>query len=171
MPIENQRHNLFIRSLQNQHAIEKKSIQFLEQQIIRLGDYLEFSKRIRTHVSESKAQIQRLECVLRAYKSDYYSEKNATYAFMGNLTALSHVIIEEDVIKNFFVNLAFENFEIATYHALLTLADLCGDRTAQQALKLSLNEEKSMATFVEEKIDPTIRTYIAKRKNEEQPLH
>ncbi|WP_264986469.1 ferritin-like domain-containing protein, partial [Komagataeibacter swingsii] len=85
--------------------------------------------------------------------------------------ALSHVIIEEDVIKNFFVNLAFENFEIATYHALLTLADLCGDRTAQQALKLSLNEEKSMATFVEEKIDPTIRTYIAKRKNEEQPLH
>ncbi|PYD68631.1 DUF892 family protein [Komagataeibacter swingsii] len=77
-----------MRSLQNQHAIEKKSIQFLEQQIIRLGDYLEFSKRIRTHVSESKAQIQRLECVLRAYKSDYYSEKNATYAFMGNLTAL-----------------------------------------------------------------------------------
>lgn len=167
----NNRRNVFIRGLRKQHSIEREAVQLLEHQVVQLENYPDVVRRMKLHICETKAQIQRLECILRAYESDYSSIKNTGFALIGNLTALGHTFAEDKVIENSFANLAFENFEIAAYRALVSLAELCGDTVACDALKQSLEEERAMAAFVEKQIAPTIRTYIARLDQKEQASH
>lgn len=167
MPISEKARDVFILGLRNQHAVEHQAIELLQRQIDRLEHYPDLSQRMVEHVKESQNQAERLEQLLRPYDSSHSSTKDATMSLMGNLAALGHVFAADEVVKNSFANLAFENYEIASYHALITLAELCGDSQAAAVLNQSLEEERAMAQFVERHIDPTIRLYIARLEQDE----
>ena len=38
---------------------------------------------------------------------------------MGNLAAIGHAVMQDEVMKNTFASYAFEHFEIASYRALM----------------------------------------------------
>jgi ferritin-like metal-binding protein YciE len=59
---------------------------------------------------------------------------------VGNLAALGHGAVSDEVVKNRFTNFAFEHYEIASYKSLLTLADLAGHTAGRSALETSLRE-------------------------------
>lgn len=40
----------------------------------------------------------------------------------GNPAALGHAVIDDETVKNHLANHAFENFEIAAYTSLITMA-------------------------------------------------
>jgi ferritin-like metal-binding protein YciE len=68
---------------------------------------------------------------------------------VGAVTAMGHSMAGDEILKNSFANFAFENFEIAVYKSLITIAELGGYPSAVSALQANLSEEKAMAEWLD----------------------
>lgn len=152
----------YVAGLRNQHAVENQAIELLERQVGRLENYPELEARMRSHIEESRMQAQRLEELLAGLSESHSSVKDAMMGFVGNIAALAHAPAQDEVIKNSFANYAFEHFEIASYKALITLAELNGHTAAITSLRQSLGEEEAMARFIDDHLTPTLQTYLAR---------
>ena len=147
----------YVTGLVNAHALENQAVSILSRQVERLENYPEMSEQIRLHIDESKAQAQRLEEILHSLGTSHSALKDLATSFAGNMAALAHVPMQDEVMKNTF---AFEHFEIAAYRSLLTMADLAGDNSGPTALKRSLSEEIRMAKWIEGNLEATTRKYV-----------
>ena len=150
----------YITGLVYAHALENQAVSILSRQVERLESYPEMSEQIRLHIDESKAQAQRLEEILHSLGTSSSTLKDLATSIAGNMAAIAHVPMQDEVMKNTFANFAFEHFEIAAYRSLLTMADLAGDASAPAALKQSLSEEIRMAKWIEDNLDATTRRYV-----------
>ena len=150
----------YITGLVNAHALENQAVSILSRQIERLESYPEMSEQIRLHIDESKAQAQRLEEILQSLGTSSSTLKDLVTSFAGNMAAIAHVPMQDEVMKNTFANFAFEHFEIAAYRSLLTMAELAGDNSSPKLLQQSLNEEIRMAKWIEDNLDATTRKYV-----------
>ncbi|WP_135470268.1 ferritin-like domain-containing protein [Crenalkalicoccus roseus] len=152
--------DIYVTGLTNAHALETQAIQLLQRQVERLENYPAMAERIRQHIEESRRQASRLEEILQRLGTSHSTLKDIGAGFLGNMAALAHTPAQDEVVKNTFANFAFEHYEIATYRALLEMAQAAGDGSAPTALKESLNEEIRMAEWIDQHLPETIRTYM-----------
>jgi ferritin-like metal-binding protein YciE len=152
--------DIYITGLRNAHALETQAVQLLSRQVERLENYPAMAERLRQHIEESRTQATRIEQILDSHGTSHSALKDAVTGFMGNIAALAHAPMQDEVLKNTFANFAFEHFEIASYKALLEMADAAGDGRAPQLLKQSLNEEVQMAQWIDQHLPETVRTYM-----------
>lgn len=153
-------HELFITGLKNAHGVEHQALQLMDRQIEHLANYPEVEQMLRAHRAETEQQIQRIDEILESFDAKASALKDAALSFTGNMAALAHVFAPDEIIKNSLANHAFENFEIAAYTSLLTLADLGGFDRWSSLLQQSLGEEQRMAQRVLESV-PAITTKYA----------
>ncbi len=152
--------DIYITGLRNAHALEAQAIQLCQRQVERLENYPEMRERLRLHVQESQRQQERIAQILSGLGSSPSSLKDIATSITGNMAAMGHAVMQDEVVKNTFANYAFEHFEIATYRALLEMASIAGDSSAPSLLEQSLNEEMAMARWIEENLSPTVRRYM-----------
>ncbi len=150
----------YITGLVNAHALENQAVSILSRQVERLESYPEMSEQLRLHIDDSKVQAQRLEEILNSLGTSHSTLKDLVTSFTGNMAALAHAPMQDEVIKNTFANFAFEHFEIAAYRSLLTMAELAGDNSSPKLLEQSLNEEIRMAKWIEDNLAATTRKYV-----------
>jgi ferritin-like metal-binding protein YciE len=152
--------DIYITGLQNAHALEAQAIQLCQRQVERLENYPEMRERLRLHVEESRRQQERIDQILNSMGTSPSTLKDIATSITGNLAAIGHAVMQDEVMKNTFANYAFEHFEIASYRALLEMADAAGDASSPRLLQESLNEEISMARWIEDNLSPTVRRYM-----------
>ncbi len=150
----------YITGLVNAHALENQAVSILSRQVERIESYPEMAEQIRLHIDESKTQAARLEEILNSLGTSHSSLKDLVTSFTGNMAALAHAPMQDEIIKNTFANFAFEHFEIAAYRSLLTMAELAGDNSSPKLLQQSLNEEIRMAKWIEDNLEATTRKYV-----------
>ena len=150
----------YITGLVNAHALENQAVSIMSRQVERLENYPEMSDQLRRHIDESKIQAQRLEEILNSLGTSHSTLKDLATSFTGNMAALAHVPMQDEVMKDTFANFAFEHFEIAAYRSLLTMAELAGDNSSPKLLNQSLGEEIRMAKWIEDNLDATTRRYV-----------
>ena len=151
---------LFIVGLRDVHAVEHQALALIDRQLDRLKNYPEVEARLRSHRTETEQQISRVEQILADLGESHSSIKDLGLTISGNLAALSHTIAGDEIIKNSFANFAFENFEIASYTGLITLAQDGGFGNVTSLLEQSLAEEQAMADFVIGGIPKIMRTFV-----------
>ncbi|MGG5821372.1 ferritin-like domain-containing protein [Falsiroseomonas sp. HW251] len=152
--------DIYIAGLSNAHALEAQAIQLCNRQVERLENYPEMRERLREHAEESRRQQERIDQLLQALGTSPSTLKDIGTSIMGNLAAMGHALAQDEVIKNTFANYAFEHFEIASYRALIEMAQAAGDSAAPKLLEQSLNEEIRMAQWIEQHLSPTVRRYM-----------
>ncbi len=152
--------DIYITGLQNAHALEAQAIQLCQRQVERLENYPEMRERLREHLEESRRQQERIAQILDSLGTSPSTLKDIGTSIMGNLAAIGHAVMQDEVMKNTFANYAFEHFEIASYRALMTMAEGAGDNSGPRLLKQSLEEEIAMARWIEGNLDPTVRRYL-----------
>lgn len=152
--------DIYITGLRNAHALEMQATQLIDRQVERLENYPEMAQMLRRHGDESREQAKRLDRILEARGSDTSSIKDFGLGLMGNIAAMTHAIAQDEVIKNSLANFAFEHFEIASYRALLVMAEAAGDHTGPEMLRQSLAEEERMAKWIGENLESTVQRYI-----------
>lgn len=153
--------DVFILGLRNAHAMEKQALSIMQPQISRLTHYPELSQRLKMHVSETEAQIDRLDTILDSLDESSSTIKDSFLSAVGSMAALGHVPAGDEVLKNSFANLAFENYEIAAYTSLVTVARAAGQSDALRMLEQSLDEERRMAEWVAEHIPTVTETFLS----------
>jgi ferritin-like metal-binding protein YciE len=152
--------DIYITGLRNAHALENQAVQILSRQVERLENYPKLEAMMRQHIEESRTQAARIEQILERHGTSHSALKDMVTGFMGNMAALAHAPMQDEILKNTFSNFAFEHFEIASYKALLEMADAAGDGQAPQLLRMSLDEEVRMAQFIQDNLSETVRTYM-----------
>src|SRR5690606_2524435 len=84
---------------------------------------------------------------------DRNSLKDLALSVAGAFAAVGHTVAPDEILKNSMANFAFENFEIAAYKSLITLAEASGHSQAIPQLQLNLEEELAMAGWLDQNIE------------------
>jgi len=162
---------LFVTGLKNAHGVEHQALALIDRQLDHLVNYPEVAEKLRLHRNETEQQIGRIDEILSGFDAKPSAIKDLGLSISGNMAALAHVFAPDEILKNNFANYAFENFEIASYTGLLTLAELGGFDSQQSLLRQSLTEEQRMATWVLESLPELTRKYVGLRAAGETASH
>ncbi|CAD7039046.1 ferritin-like domain-containing protein [Pseudorhizobium endolithicum] len=152
---------IFVTGLKNAHAMENQALSIMKPQVSRIENYPEVARRLEEHIRETEGQIARLEELLQQLDESHSSMKDMALSFTGAMAAMGHTMAGDEILKNSFANFAFENFEIAAYKSLLTVAELGGFPFATSALQTNLQEEQNMARW----LDDNLRTVTMRFAN------
>ncbi|MDQ0458020.1 ferritin-like domain-containing protein [Rhizobium paknamense] len=144
--------SIFVVGLRNAHAMENQALSIMKPQLSRIENYPEVANRLEQHYRETEGQIRRLEDVLEGLAEDHSTLKDMAMSFTGSMAAMGHSIAGDEIIKNSLANFAFENYEIAAYKSLLTLAEQGGFTASVSALKANLEEEIAMAKWLDDNL-------------------
>lgn len=152
---ENSTRKIFVTGLRNAHAMENQALAIMKPQVKRIENYPQIAAKLDQHVRETEGQIARLEELLTSLGEDHSSLKDMAHSAVGSMAALSHSVAGDEILKNSFANFAFENFEIAAYKSLITLAELGGYQGLVRSLQANLEEEIKMAEWLEGNLHET----------------
>lgn len=161
----------FVVGLRNAHALEHQALAIMDRQIDHLAQYAEVEQRLRTHRGETERQIERLERILESLDESHSTVKDMTMSVTGALAALGHSFAADEILKNSFANIAFENFEKASYKALIIMAREAGYPDAVPLLEETLREEEAMIVFLDETLPLIVTRYLSLRAAGEQASH
>ncbi len=161
MPDSNR--DLLIAGLKDAYALETQALDMMRTQHNRLEQYPELKARVGQHVTETEQQLKRLEGCLAQFNESPSTLKDMALRLTGNLQSMFHAAAEDEVIKNVFASNAFENYEIATYKGLATMAESVGAQDVADVARQNLREEEDMARFISEHIESTVKDYLAQR--------
>jgi ferritin-like metal-binding protein YciE len=145
--------SVFVTGLKNAHAMENQALSILRPQADRLENYPELAEHLWQHVAETEGQMDRLERILEGMGEDRSALKDAALSVAGGVLAIGHTFAPDEVLKNTFANFAFENYEIAAYESLITLANAENASEALSLLQQNLDEEIAMAGWIEDNLE------------------
>lgn len=152
---------IFVIGLKNAHAMEKQALSIMKPQVKRIENYPEIAAKLDQHITETEGQIARLEELLTSLGEDASTLKDIVLSTVGAMAALSHSVAGDEILKNSFANFAFENFEIAAYKSLITMAELGGYQGLVGSLRANLEEEIRMAQWLEDNLRETTVRFAA----------
>jgi|1186.fasta_scaffold120468_1 ferritin-like metal-binding protein YciE len=157
--------SIFLTGVKNIHALEKEARQLLERQIERVQNYPEMGQMLRKHLDETNQQEERIDRILEALGADRSVLKDFVTQLMGNMAAVAHAPAGDEILKNTFANNAFENYEIAAYKSLITMAEAAGQTQHVPALRQSLQEEQRMAQWIADNVETITRKYLEREQS------
>jgi ferritin-like metal-binding protein YciE len=160
--------SIFVTGVKNAHALEKQARQILERQIERVTNYPEVEQKLRMHLAETNRQEERIDEILHALGEDRSLLKDWATQIMGNMAALAHVPMADEILKDSFANAAFENYEIAAYKSLIAMAEASGNNQFVAALRQSLQEEERMAQWISDNVEKLTRMYLEREARDEK---
>ncbi|MBW9117354.1 ferritin-like domain-containing protein [Rhizobium cauense] len=143
---------IFVIGLKNAHAMESQALSIMKPQLSRIENYPEVATKLEQHLRETEGQIVRIEEMLAGLDENPSTIKDMALSLTGAMAAMSHTVAGDEILKDSFANFAFENFEIAAYKSLLTLAEAGGHNAAALLLQANLSEEVAMAKWLDENI-------------------
>ena len=162
---------VFVTGLQNAHALEHEALALMNRQIDRMKNYPEVAERLREHRDETEEQVRRLETIFAEIEESRSAIKDVAMSIAGSLAALGHTIAGDEILKNTFANQAFENFEIASYRSLITVAEAGGFTSAVPLLQETLGEEERMAAWVAESVPMITSRFLSLKQAGEDASH
>lgn len=150
--------------LKDAYAMEQMSIEILEKQARRLEHYPKMQQRVQQHVDESRSQADQLKGLVKQMGDDISSVKSGLGSMMGTFGAIFNAGTPDEVVKNCIGNFAVENFEIASYRALIGAARELGETNVQRMCEQILLQEESMASFLEENLSIITQEFLQRRQ-------
>ena len=129
---------------------------------------LKVTQKLQQHLRETEQQLARLEELMHGMGTDRSVLKDWATSIMGNLAAIGHAVMPDEILKNTFANHAFENFEIASYTSLIAMAEATGNAGHVSALRQTLNEEQKMASWILENTPALSLKYLQLREQGEK---
>jgi ferritin-like metal-binding protein YciE len=161
----------FITGLQNAHALEHQALALMDRQMEHLANYADVEQQLRMHRGETERQIERLESILQELGESPSALKDAAMHFTGNMAAIGHMFAPDEILKNSFANYAFESFEVASYSALVLMAEEGGFASALPLLNQTLREEQAMQEWVAKTLPVVVRKYLSLAQAGETASH
>jgi ferritin-like metal-binding protein YciE len=151
---------LFVVGLRNARALEHQALSIMTPQVTRIQNYPEVADRLRAHIDETNGQIGRLDEILGSLDESPSALKEAALSMSGAMAAIAHSFAGDEILKDSFANYAFENFEIASYKSLITMAEDGAFQSFVPLLQQTLTEEQQMAQWIDERLPAITRRYV-----------
>jgi len=152
--------SVFVTALRNAHALENQALELMNRQVERIENYPEVKARLERHIQETHQQLARLDRILEDLNESRSVIKDNTMSLFGNMAAMGHAVAQDEILKNALADFAFENYEIASYKALIQFAQETGNQAFVPPLEQNLSEEEAMAGWLDEHLADVTSTYL-----------
>ena len=159
MPTDPREH--LLHWLRDAYAMEKQALEMCERQSERIETYPDLKARIAKHVTETKAQIGKLDQCFEILGETPSAVKGAVGWVMGNMQAAGGMLMPDEIIKGSMASYVFENLEIATYIVLQGAAEACDEPEIAAICAEICEQEQAMADWLKEHLAKTTQKFLA----------
>ncbi len=152
--------DLLISWLNDAHGMEESLIPILENHAKDARDHPQMQERIQEHLEQTRRHSALVkECVERLGGSTS-TVKSGMSTVMGKVQSVMTGAAEDELVKNGIADYAAENFEIASYTALIAGAQQVGDQHTVQVCQQILHDEQNMAQWLADHLPGVAREII-----------
>ncbi len=152
--------DVYLTGLRNQHAVETQAIGTIQNQLTYMEKYPDLHARMKTDKERSTAQAGRLDDLLDRHGSSKSLLKEAVTGAVATVAGFTHVAAGDDVIKNVLAAIGYKAYEIASYKALIALAEAAGASADKAVLERSMTEEQEMGDWLGEHLPSLVHAYL-----------
>ena len=153
--------DIYMTGLRNQHAVEGQAVSTIEAQLGRLDRYPDLRSKMQEEIQQSKTQATRLETLMSKHGTSASTVKEAVTTVVGKVSGVVHAPSSDDVVKDTLSAIGFKAYEIASYKALIAMAEAAGASDDVGVLKQSMEEEQKMGDWLGEHVPSIVNTYVS----------
>lgn len=147
--------DLVIAWLNDAHGMENALIQVLEHQIKDAKDYPQVQGKLEQHLEQTRRHAELVKGCVERLGSSTSAVKTGMASLFGQMQALSTGPAKDELVKNALADYAAENFEVASYTALISGAQKLGDQETVRVCQQILQEDQEMANWLQQNL-PTL---------------
>ena len=155
--------DVYLTGLRNQHAVETQAIGTLQNEMSYSTDYPELHAKMRLDKERSTAQAARLDALLEKHGSAKSAAKEVVAGAVATVSGFAHVGSGDDVLKNTLAAIGFKAYEIASYKALIALAQAAGASADTSTLEQSMKEEQEVGDWLGEHLPSLVTAYLGRQ--------
>lgn len=115
------------------------------------------ARRIQQHVIETQQHAQRMQECLRLLNATPSTIKSTLASLVGTIEGAGTMIFRDQLVKSALTDYASEQFEIACYTALVSIATELGAHEIVNLCKQNLEEDQAMATWLLQQLPGVVR--------------
>jgi ferritin-like metal-binding protein YciE len=147
--------DMLIAWLNDAHGMENALIQILEHQIKDAKDYPQVQAKLEQHLEQTRRHADLVKGCVEALGGKTSAVKTGLASLFGQVQAVSTGAAQDELVKNALADYAAENFEVASYTALIQAATALGDQHTAQVCQQILQEDEAMARWLQQNL-PTL---------------
>ena len=152
--------DVYLTGLRNQHAVETQAIGTIQNQLSYMEAYSDLHARMKADKARSETQAARLDDLLARHGSSKSAVKEAVVGAVGTVAGFAHLGAGDDVIKNVLAAIGYKAYEIASYKALIALAEAAGLSDDKGVLEQSMREEQETGDWLGEHLPGLVKAYL-----------
>ncbi len=147
--------DLLISWLNDAHGMENALIQVLEHQVKDAQDFPHVQAKIEQHLEQTRRHAEMVKGCIDALGGKTSTVKTGMATLFGQMQAVSTGPAKDEMVKNALADYAAENFEIASYTALIRAAEDLNDQQTAAVCQQIRQEEEEMARWLQQNL-PTL---------------
>ena len=132
---------LLIEWLNDAHGMENALIQILEHQSKDAKDYPQVQAKLEQHLQQTRQHADLVKSCVENLGGSTSSVKTGMASLFGQMQALSTGAAKDKLVKNALADYAAENFEVASYTALIRAAQALGDQQTANVCQQILQQD------------------------------
>lgn len=145
--------------LSDAYAMENALIPILQNHADDVKDHPAMRERILEHVEETRRQADRVKDCLARLGETPSTTKSILGSLFGMMQAPATGMYSDERVKNAILDFASENFEIASYEAIIAAAEQMGEVEIVAICRENLQEERNMAEWLRDQLPRVVQEY------------
>jgi ferritin-like metal-binding protein YciE len=154
--------DLYLTGLRNQHAVETQAIGTIQNELSYTKGYPDLYERMRLDKDRSTAQAARLDDLLAKHGHAKSLAKEMVAGAVATVAGFTHIGSGDDVLKNVLAAIGYKAYEIASYKALIALAEAANAGADRAVLEQSMQEEQEMGDWLGEHLPAIVQSYVGR---------
>lgn len=149
--------DLVVAWLNDAHGMENALIKILEHQIKDAKDYPQVQAKLEQHLEQTRRHAELVKGCVENLGGHTSAVKTGMASLFGQMQALSTGAAQDEMMKNALADYAAENFEVASYTALIRAARELGDQQTASVCQQILQEDQAMANWLQQNLPTMVR--------------
>ena len=158
--------DLLIAWLNDAHGMETSLIPVLENHAKDATDHPAMQARIQQPVEETRRHAELVQSCVERLGESTSSLKTGMSKLFGNIQSVATGPFHDELVKNALSDFAAENFEIASYRALIAAAQEFGDQQTVSICQQILRDEEAMAQWLDQHLPIVVRETFQQKARE-----
>lgn len=146
---------LVIAWLNDAHGMENALIEILEHQVKDAKDYPQVQQKLEQHLEQTRQHAQMVKECIERLGGQTSTVKTGMAKLFGQVQALSTGPAKDEMLKNALTDYAAENFEVASYTALIAAAQQLGEPQTATVCEQIRQQDEEMARWIGQNL-PTL---------------
>ena len=155
--------DIYMAWLNDAYGMENALLQVLQNHAKDAQDHPQMHAKIQEHLDKTRRHVELIKGCIERRGGSPSAVKTGMANLVGVMQGMSTGMAEDELVKNGIADYAAENFEIASYQALIAAAHDLGDEQTGRVCQQILADEKDMANWLAEHLPEAVDEIIRKK--------